>query len=81
MRGKVQNFYNILKKVGKFVLIIKDSYKKFEIKKNMEQILIENGFISEEMFQYKTSKNHLSGKIKTGELTKNSEYVLVYTKE
>ena len=80
-RGTVQNCYKILKEGGKFVLIIKDSYKKFEIKKNMEQILFENGFISEEMFQYKTSKNHLSGKIKTGELIKNSEYVLVYTKE
>ena len=46
----------------------------------MENIILEEGFLFIESFQYKTSVNHLSGKIKSGRNVKNNEYVLTYGK-
>jgi hypothetical protein len=80
-RNTVKTGYELLKDEHMFVLIIKDQYKNFSLKDDMSKILEEEGFEKYEELQYKTSKNHLSGKIKTGENTKNSEYVLAFKKK
>ncbi|MBO5003728.1 MAG: hypothetical protein J6D03_00375 [Clostridia bacterium] len=65
---------------GKFVFIIKDKYGKLELKKYMEDTILNQGFEFVEQFQYKTSVNHLSGKVKTHRNIKNNEYILTYAK-
>lgn len=74
----VENCKSITKDNGYFVLIIKDSYKKYPLKDSMENVILDNGYELVDMYQYKTSQTHLTGKAKTGKVTKNSEYVLVY---
>ena len=46
----------------------------------MNRILEEEGFILKDCYQYKTTKNHLSGKKKSGNGIKNNEYILIYEK-
>ena len=79
-RQTIKICYAKLKQNGKFVFIIKDYYGKLNLKDKMENIILEEGFSFIESFQYKTSVNHLSGKIKSGRNVKNNEYVLTYGK-
>ena len=76
----VSNCNSILKDNGYFVLIIKDYYKKFALKDDMSKIITDNNMELIETFQYKTQKDHLSSKRKSGVMSKNSEYVLVFKK-
>lgn len=77
-RNTVQNCKRILKSDGYFGLVIKDFYEKYPLKDEMNRILKEEGFILKDNYQYKTNKNHLSGKKKSGNGIKNNEYILIY---
>ena len=77
-RNTVKNCYKYLKKDGYFGLVIKDYYEKFPLKEEMNKILEEEGFILKDIYQYKTTRNHLSGKKKSGNVSKNNEYILIY---
>lgn len=79
-RPTVKIGYNKLNNDGYFIYIIKDNYGKLNLKDGMDKIIIEEGFELVDTYQYKTSTNHLSGKIKSGRVSKNNEYVLVYKK-
>lgn len=74
------NCDRILKNDGYFVLIIKDMYNKFNLKDDMVDIINKFGYTLIDTMQYKTSRDHLSGKRKTGIVSKNSEYVLFFKK-
>ena len=77
----VNNCNSILKDNGYFVLIIKDFYKKFALKEDMSKVIMDNNMKLIDTFQYKTQRDHLSGKRKSGVMSKNSEYVLVFKKD
>lgn len=76
----VNNCNSILKKDGYFVLIIKDYYKDLPLKEQMENVVNNLGYTLIDTYQYKTTTNHLSSKIKTGKKSKTSEYVIVWKK-
>lgn len=76
----VINCKNLLKEEGLFGLVIKEKYNKYELKEEMNKKIIENNFVLEDTYQLITSKNHLSGKKKSGEKVKNNEYILIYKK-
>ena len=69
-----------MKDDGYFGLVIKDFYDKYPLKDEMNRILEEEGFVLKDGYQYKTNKNHLSGKRKNGNRIKNNEYILIYEK-
>ena len=79
-KSTVDNCLSILKDDGHFVLIIKDSYGKMNLKDDMCKIIEEQGLKLIDTYQYKTTRDHLTGKRKTGVVSKNSEYILVYKK-
>jgi hypothetical protein len=58
--------------------VIKDCYEKYPLKDEMNRILEEEGFVLKDSYQYKTNKNHLSGKKKNGSVIKNNEWILIY---
>ena len=80
-KDTVNNCYKYQKDGGLFVLIIKDTYKKYNLKDDMCKIINEAGFKYKEEFVIFNTKNHLSGKSKTKSVTKQNEYILVYYKE
>lgn len=77
-RGTVKNCKRFLKDDGYFGLVIKDCYEKYPLKDEMNRILEEEGFVLKDSYQYKTNKNHLSGKKKNGSVIKNNEWILIY---
>lgn len=78
--GSVKNFSYMIKNNGIFILVIKESNGKYELLKDMNEILNKYGFFEIESFQYKTTTNHLSGKTKTGRVSKNNEFIKFYAK-
>lgn len=74
----VKNCRKYLDYNGKFVLIVKDWYKNYNLKNEMVGVLLNNGFRQIEEFQYNTMTNHLSGKRKSGRVVKNNEYVIAF---
>lgn len=76
----VNNCNHILKKGGYFVLIIKDYFGNLPLKESMCNTIDMFGMKMIDVYQYKTSTNHLSSKAKSGKTQKNNEYVLVYKK-
>ena len=70
----------MIKNNGIFILVIKESNGKYELLKDMNEILNKYGFFEIESFQYKTTTNHLSGKTKTGRVSKNNEFIKFYAK-
>lgn len=77
-RRTVKNCKGYLKDDGYFGLVIKDFYDKYPLKDEMNRVLEEEGFVLKDSYQYKTTKNHLSGKKKSGNGIKNNEYILIY---
>lgn len=74
----VQNCLYTLKQGGYFVLIIKDIVGKLSLKDEMVKVCEEEGLILKDIYQYKTSTDHMSSKKKTGKTTKTSEYILIF---
>ena len=78
--GSVKNFSYKIKNNGIFILVMKESNGKYELLKDMSEILNKYGFVEVDSFQYKTTTNHLSGKTKTGRVSKNNEFIKFYAK-
>jgi tRNA1(Val) A37 N6-methylase TrmN6 len=76
----VKNCLKILDQNGYFVLIIKDVVGKHNIGEDMIDICLKHKIKLIEKIYYKTSVNHLSGKVKTGKKSKNNEMVCVFQK-
>jgi tRNA1(Val) A37 N6-methylase TrmN6 len=76
----VKNCLKLLLDNGYFILIMKDVVGKYNIGDDMLKICLDNGIKIVEKLYYKTSKNHLSGKAKTGKKDKNNEIVFVFKK-
>ena len=79
-KSTVENCYYYLKDGGYFILIIKNNHKKYNLKEDMSRIILEQGFKYKEELVIFNMKNHLSGKSKSKNSTKQNEYILVYTK-
>lgn len=79
-RPTVENCYKYLKENGYFVLVIKENHGKFNLKEDMCKIVEQTGLKFVEEFTIFNSKNHLSGKRKSGKTTKQSEFVCVFKK-
>lgn len=78
----VQNVINfVLRPGGKFIFVIVNMVDKHEIAKDMKEICLQNGLVLTEELRFKTSKSHLSGKKKSGETSKTTEFVYVFEKE
>lgn len=78
--GTVKNCHYMLDKTGIFILVIKETVGKYEILNDMSSILINNGFELVEDRQYKSNRNHLSSKSRTGKSTKINEHIMFYKK-
>lgn len=74
----VINCYDRLIEAGKFVLIMKETYKKFNILDDMKNICEDCGLKLIDVYSYNTCKSHLSGKSKSKITNKNSEKILVF---
>ena len=70
----------MLDKTGIFILVIKEKHVKYELMKDMNDIIVKEGFELVDDKQYKSNTNHLSGKSKTGRTSKNNEHILFYKK-
>lgn len=76
----VVNCKTYLKDNGYFVLIIKDVFRKYNLKDDMCKIIKDNGFEYVEEYAIFNTTNHLTGKAKTKNSTKNNEYIIVFKK-
>ena len=76
----VKNCYSKLTNDGYFILIMIEKYKKYNIATDMCKVMEEVGLKFVEELSYKTIRNHLSGKKKSGVISKNSEKVYVFKK-
>lgn len=79
-KGTVKNCHYMLDKTGIFILVIKEKHVKYELMKDMNDIIVKEGFELVDDKQYKSNTNHLSGKAKTGRTSKNNEHILFYKK-
>jgi hypothetical protein len=61
-----------------FVLIMLEKYKKYNLADDMVSICKSNGLVLERVYDFKTSKSHLSGKAKTQQISKNTEKIFVF---
>jgi DNA modification methylase len=59
-----------------FVLVMLEKYKKFNLLNDMVDICKENGLEVIKTLDIRTSKGHLSGKIKNKEVSKNTEKIV-----
>lgn len=75
----VKNF--VLKKNNNsyFGLVVVEGVGKYNLSEDMNKIIVDNGFGLIDTISFGTSKSHLSGKIKTRKLTKNSEKLFIYS--
>lgn len=80
-RDTVKNCYQYLKPGGYFILVIKDKHERYELRKDMCEVLDNEGFEFIDIFLIKNSKNHLSGKRKSKITTKNNESIVVFRKQ
>lgn len=78
--GTIDNLYWMIKQQGILILVIKENHGKYELKKDMESIILNKGFIKVKEYQYKSNTNHLSAKVKTGRTSKTNEYICFYEK-
>lgn len=79
-KGTIDNLYWMCKKDGILILVIKESNGKYELKSDMENIILNKGFTKVTEYQYKSNTNHLSGKSKSGRTSKTNEYICFYRK-
>ena len=78
--GTIENIKYMLNDKSIFILVIKENHGKYNIKKDMENIIYKYDFRKIKEYQYKSNTNHLSSKAKTGRSTKINEYICFYAK-
>ena len=80
-RKTILNCDDKLKLQGIFILVIKESYDKYDLMKDMTDVIYKNTeWTLVEDWRYKTSRNHLTGKAKNGKVVKTNEHVLFFKK-
>jgi len=76
----VANCLTKLEDDGNFIIVLKDMVKKYNLAEDMISICEEQGLKVIEKIPYKTLNSHLSGKRKTGAISKASEVVYIMKK-
>jgi len=76
----VENCLKILEKDGYFIVVVKNKVNKYNLYEDIKNICLKNDLKLDKEIKYKTSNSHLSGKKKTGKVTKNTEIVLIFSK-
>lgn len=79
-RKTCQNAYSKMKSGAKFTLIMVEKWDKYELLKDMSDILKEVGFTFFEELSYKTTRSHLTDKRKSGKVDKATEKVVTFVK-
>jgi hypothetical protein len=80
-RPTVANCLTKLIPGGRFILVMNDSYKKYNLLADMTQICLDSGLRIEKEYFTKTSKSHLSSKKQSGENVKFNDRITVFSSQ